>query len=1124
MVQTSSIKSGDMAEIYPIDYPVVAKTYPLMYKMHKYWSRKPYNVIAEYIKHYTKEGDIILDPFCGSGVTAIEAIRLKRKVVAADLNPMAIFITKMTLEPINLAKFSWSFQDLKTEMEKKINSLYETKCPKCGQIGVIHHMEWNALIPVKIIYSCSCSQKPLVKDVEKGDIRLISDIDEQDIPFWYPKTAKLPPFRKEKYDYFYQLFTHRNLIALSVLFNSIDKIENSKVRDMMKFVFTSSLAQASKMKMITTGKPSATTKGWIAPRYYTPLKYQEMNVWTNFENHFHKIFKGKKECNIELQYYQKAENFEDIQKNNGTALLMVQSALDLSAIPKERIDYIFTDPPYGGNIQYLGLSALWGAWLGYEFQWKDEVTIDNYQKKGLKEYHDMMEMSFSNMHKLLKSGHHLTVSFHNTKKEPWESIIRTIVKSQLDLKQVIYQSISKSFGQSVRGKGVTPPGDYFICFQKPGYRKTLIDRFDEGKYESKVVSETKAIIAQRNEPTSLLTIMTQIYKKLDNSEILFGEERSINQILEDHLNKEFIQIKDKTSQDMRLWLRDTSNLSGIPLSKRVEDEIINILSWMPESSLLGGYRFDLLQGILKRFTGSLTPDPIFVLQKSAELEREYIRIKNIRFNRFLYYLAAYGKHEGFNIWLNKEKRGEMYRNKKLLDFCMGWHSEYSPILKEIENRTDNFDILWIKKSTMIQLEIKQNAKDISDAMIKNWKFIKREVQSKGLNFVRIFIIPQEKKKEFYEESFRNKCGDDWSIVFNEEFYEHIRQYPPDDLIKEDIQFLDLTKIREQKYKSHNKEGPLHTKATVIENEELQGNHFRMILRLEDRIEKIDPGQFLHILCDTEVKSSSQPKPLLRRPISIHSIKYEGFEPKELAEENPLPKYFRKLIHRPHPIVDILYKEVGEGTKFLSKNIKGGDVVDILGPLGKGIEVDDKFDTVILVAGGIGVAPLMALAERQRYEDKKVYALVGAFGKKDLPLKETSDSKVLFSFADMEVDYFVKEFKDIGVDVVVATEDKSLGFGGKVTELLQSVLQSDQLKLGNVIIYSCGPKPMLKEVAKIAKINNISCKVLLEERMACGVGACLSCVCKIKDEKGDLEYKLVCKEGPTFDAQKVIWDA
>jgi dihydroorotate dehydrogenase electron transfer subunit len=223
-------------------------------------------------------------------------------------------------------------------------------------------------------------------------------------------------------------------------------------------------------------------------------------------------------------------------------------------------------------------------------------------------------------------------------------------------------------------------------------------------------------------------------------------------------------------------------------------------------------------------------------------------------------------------------------------------------------------------------------------------------------------------------------------------------------------------------------------------------------------------------------------------------------------------------------VDILYKKVGVGTEFLSSNIKRGDVIDILGPLGKGIEVDDKIDTIILVAGGIGVAPLMALAERLRYEDKEVYALIGALSRESLPLKyKSADSTVLLSFADGKVDYFVKEFKEIGVDAFVATEDATLGTKGKVTYLLSRILQSDLLTSKNVRIYSCGPKPMLKEVATIAKENDIPCMVLLEERMACGVGACLSCACKIKEGKDNWDYKLVCRDGPTFNAEEVIWD-
>lgn len=87
-------------DIQHINYALVAKTHPPMYLMHKYWARKPHNVVSEYIKHYSKPGNIVLDPFAGSGVTAIEAIKLKRKAIAIDLDPMATFITRMTAMPI----------------------------------------------------------------------------------------------------------------------------------------------------------------------------------------------------------------------------------------------------------------------------------------------------------------------------------------------------------------------------------------------------------------------------------------------------------------------------------------------------------------------------------------------------------------------------------------------------------------------------------------------------------------------------------------------------------------------------------------------------------------------------------------------------------------------------------------------------------------------------------------------------------------------------------------------------------------------------------------------------------------------------------------------------------------
>jgi len=111
-----------------INYALVARTHTSMYLMHKYWARKPHNVVSEYIKHYPKEGDIVLDPFCGSGVTAIEALKLGRKVIAIDLDPMATFITRETGIPVDLKDFEQVFKDIEKKLRNNIYELYKTTC------------------------------------------------------------------------------------------------------------------------------------------------------------------------------------------------------------------------------------------------------------------------------------------------------------------------------------------------------------------------------------------------------------------------------------------------------------------------------------------------------------------------------------------------------------------------------------------------------------------------------------------------------------------------------------------------------------------------------------------------------------------------------------------------------------------------------------------------------------------------------------------------------------------------------------------------------------------------------------------------------------------------------------
>lgn len=1135
-----------------IDYAILAKPFSSMYRMHKYWSRKPFNVVSEYIKAYTDKGDIILDPFCGSGVTAIEAIKLGRKVIAADLNPMAIFITRMTLEPINLTKFKWAFEDIKNEVYENINKLYETACHKCDQIDIIHHTEWeckdpSTQTPIRIVYSCNCSSGLLIKDVEKQDLRKIKDIEDQEIPFWYPRDVKLPSFRKEKWKYIHQLFTHRNLISLSILFNAINKIKNPKIKEMMNFVFTSSLAQASKMKMITKGKPTATSKGWIAPRYYVPRRNQETNVWRNFENHFNRVFKGKKESNQVLQHYHRAENFDDFFNGEANALILEKSAFDLSEISNGKIDYIFTDPPYGGNIPFFGLSAFWGAWLKYKFDWDKEITINSHQGKSSQTYHQMLSHSFKKMYKLLKPERYLTVSFHSTQREPWESALRIIVEEKFELEKIIYQPLPKSFSQTVRGIGRATIGDYYIRFLKPINQKyKSINKINETNYEEKIISRAIEIIKQRGEPTSLLNILIGIYESLNSAEILYSKKESIENTLKNHIGKEFI-LKEVTPERQKYWwLNNTANINQTPLSKRITKEIRDILTYEKDIS-----RFDLLQGLLRKLRGPLTPhlDDINRLliryvkkedeerpqwKKAIAMLEKKIPLERKQHTEFVYLLAKCGSENDFNVWINKKEQKEMCGGEKLYDLCSIKELKSFAASQKEGEAIENFDILWLKRGKIIcQFEVETN-ENVSDATIKASNHIR---DKKAGKFQQTFVIPRRLQEVFSRKSFGEKVGN-WGLILYDELIDYLGKYS-----QVDKEILARASQKYGKVPDQKEQEISHIKATVKSCEKIKGNRYKIILSIPE-IKKVEPGQFLHILCDRDPRRNmwftseevvapgslpringieiKEKRPLLRRPMSIHRIYYKGFDRKELAQKDPLPKGFRKLIHRPHNLIDILFKKVGTGTEFLS-NVKRGEKLDILGPIGKGyFRISKDRNKAVLIAGGMGVAPLMALAERLRYEDKEVIALIGAIDKDKIPLEAITDSTVEFSFADMEVDYFVKEFREIGINAIVATEDGSLGEKGLVTDVLNRLLKNGKIDPNEIVAYSCGSEPMLKEVVRIAHSYGFPCQVLLEQRMGCGTGKCLSCAIRIRDRvKRTTDFKLVCTDGPVFNAEEVL---
>lgn len=255
-------------------------------------------------------------------------------------------------------------------------------------------------------------------------------------------------------------------------------------------------------------------------------------------------------------------------------------------------------------------------------------------------------------------------------------------------------------------------------------------------------------------------------------------------------------------------------------------------------------------------------------------------------------------------------------------------------------------------------------------------------------------------------------------------------------------------------------------AKLIKNIEVMPDYYKMVLDAPSVARAAKPGQFVNIL------ASDKFEPLLRRPFSIHNVSDSKLE--------------------------ILYRVVGKATELFSQK-KPGEKLNVLGPLGNGFDLKKKKGRITLVGGGIGIAPLIFLAEKlaevkSKKGKVKITALIGAKNKKHILCAD--------------------ELKNLGCEVKIATEDGSFGFKGLITELLkQNIKTKDRPRT----IFSCGPKPMLKETANISKKYNIATQLSLEEHMACGIGACFGCVVNTKHG-----YKRVCKEGPVFDIKEIIF--
>ncbi|MDX1774996.1 MAG: dihydroorotate dehydrogenase electron transfer subunit [Desulfobulbales bacterium] len=255
------------------------------------------------------------------------------------------------------------------------------------------------------------------------------------------------------------------------------------------------------------------------------------------------------------------------------------------------------------------------------------------------------------------------------------------------------------------------------------------------------------------------------------------------------------------------------------------------------------------------------------------------------------------------------------------------------------------------------------------------------------------------------------------------------------------------------------------KAEIVRTEKLSTDIYRFTLQAPDMASVASPGQFIM------VRAGEGLDPLLRRPFSIHQVTGDGS-------------------------VRILIKVIGKGTQALA-GLQTGERMDVLGPMGRGFTYSSDQSPHFLVGGGIGIAPLLFLAERllKKNGPDAIKVLLGARN------------------AD-EIAILVEDFASMGLEVLVTTEDGSLGNKGLVTDILSDLQDESAAR-----VYACGPHPMLKAVVSLCRGRNWDCQVSLETLMACGLAACLGCAVLRADMNG---YVHACKDGPVFNADNVAW--
>jgi DNA modification methylase len=416
---------NDYSSLHPIDQPIAAERQKAKrhYGVHPYFTRRPFNVIREYILRFSNERDCVVDPFGGSGVTAIEAFLENRMAIHNDINPLANFIAQ------GIANLS----------EEKVNSYRQA----------LEHLK-------------AVSQLRLA-ELEKSDAPQLERI-LQSLPL--PDNVRLPA--SSDAEHYFDLFTPRQLAALVLLKTEIEKIPGQYARSGMLLAWSATLAKLNRIFLSAKGRAESRGGSSIFSiyRYKIAKEPVELPAWQTFEERAKNVIAAKREIDNAIQLKRATTGWQ------GSFQVRNKDVQELGEELKDKVDYIFTDPPYGGHISYIDLSILWNNWLGLipsQEMLRKEIIVGGELRHTDEEYIERLHNSIRACVRMLKKERWLSAVFQHWNVAYFEAILSAAAESGADLKAAVAQVGDPIWSMHKKKNSESVlAGEMILTFQKTG--------------------------------------------------------------------------------------------------------------------------------------------------------------------------------------------------------------------------------------------------------------------------------------------------------------------------------------------------------------------------------------------------------------------------------------------------------------------------------------------------------------------------------------------------------------------------------------------------------------------------------------------------------------------------------